>query len=343
MCPAPLAPGIEAWLERRSAPAVMKASRLPVQDTLFAIVVAVVCVAAVYGLAYWAYRARADRSAYVGLYLLIAFPAALLLVAGLVTLWAGDQRLAAILLLISLGFGLPMLKPFRRLLALVTPIDPDSPTDMTGLSVLLAILGLLIATAVLAPAPTSLEGVAPGIFDLVLQAVVFVLIAYVTVGWRIIRTFEQATARLGITRPTWQSLGAAVGFTVLSLLTVIAVNILATIVQPELAETMSGLTEDLTANFQHPLGALLLGIFAGAGEEALFRGALQPRYGIGLISIIFAMLHAPQYGLNLSILGLFGVSVLLGLARRYFGTTTAMIAHAAYNAIQVLMVIYVVQ
>jgi membrane protease YdiL (CAAX protease family) len=310
---------------------------------LFTVVVAVIFLAAVFGLAYWAYRARTDRSAYVGLYLLIAFPAALLLVAGLVTLWAGDPRLATILLLIGLGFGLPMLKPFRQLLALVTPIDPDSPTDMTGLSVLLALLGLLIATTTMVAAPTSLEGIAPDIFDLVLQAVVFILVAYITVGWRIVRTFAQATERLGITRPTWQSLAAAAGFTVLSLLTVIAVGIFANIVQPELSETMSGLTEDLTANFQSPVGALILGIAAGAGEEALFRGALQPRYGIALTSIVFALLHAPQYGLNLSVLGLFAVSVLLGLAREYFGTTTAMITHAAYNAIQVLLVIYVVQ
>ena len=313
------------------------------ENVLLTLLVAAISLAAVYGLAYWAYRARNDRSAYVGLYLLIAFPAALLLVAGLVTLWAGDRRLAGILLLISLGFGLPMLKPFRRLLALVTPIDPDSPTDMTGLAVLLAILGLLIATATMAPGPTSLTEVAPGIFDLVLQAVVFVLVAYITVGWRIVRTFSQATARLGITRPTWTTLGAAAGFTVLAFLTAFAVNIVALFVQPELAETMSGLTDDLTMNFQNPLGALILGISAGAGEEALFRGALQPRYGIVLTSIVFALLHAPQYGLNLAVLGLFGVSVLLGLARNYFGTTTAMIIHAAYNAIQVLLVIYVIQ
>lgn len=313
------------------------------QDILFAIAVAAAALGAIYGLAYWAYRARHDRSAYVGLYLLIAFPAALLLVAGLVTLWAGDQRLASILLLISVGFGLPMLKPFRNALALVTPIDPDSPTDMTGLSVLLAILGLLIVTTTMAPAPTSLETLAPGVFDLVLQAVVFVLIAYITVGWRIVRTFGQATARLGITRPTRATIGAAVGFTILSFLTAFAVNILALFVQPELAETMSGLTDDLTVNFQNPVGALILGISAGAGEEALFRGALQPRYGIVLTSIVFALLHGPQYGLNLAVLGLFGVSVLLGLARKYYGTTAAMIAHAAYNAIQVLLVIYVVQ
>jgi hypothetical protein len=311
-----------------------------VQELIYTFLIGLVSLAAVYGLAYWAYRARNDRSAYVGLYLLIAFPAALLLVAGLVTLWAGDQRLAGILLLISLGFGLPMLKPFRKLLALVTPIDPDSPTDMTGLSVLLAILGLLIASTTMAPAPTSLEGVAPGLLDLVLQAVFFILIAYLTVGWRIVRTGSEATARLGITRPTLTTLAAGVGFTVLAFLVSVASNILAFYVQPELAETMAGLTDDLTANFQNPVGALVLGIAAGAGEEALFRGALQPRYGIVLTSIVFALLHAPQYGLNVAVLGLFGVSVVLGLARNYYGTTTAMFAHAAYNAIGVLLATY---
>ncbi|MDQ3695639.1 MAG: CPBP family intramembrane metalloprotease [Chloroflexota bacterium] len=312
------------------------------QESLLLVVVAAITVAAVYGLAYWAYRARHDRSAYVGLYFLIAFPAALLLVAGIATLLGGDQRLSAMLLLIGIGFGFPMLKPFRRLLAHFTPLDPDSPTDMTGLSILLAIMGLLIVTTTMAADPTSLEEIAPNIFDLVLQAAVFVLVAYFIVGWRIVRTFGEATARLGISRPTRETVAAAAGFTVLSFLTAIAVNVIALFVQPELAETMNALTEDLTANFQNPIGALILGISAGVGEEALFRGALQPRYGIVLTSIVFALLHAPQYGLNLAVLGLFGVSILLGLARNYFGTTTAMIAHAAYNAIQVLLVIYVV-
>lgn len=310
------------------------------QNFVYTIVIGLVTLAAIYGLAYWAYRARNDRSAYVGLYLLIAFPAALLLVAGLVTLWAGDQRLAAILLLISLGFGLPMLKPFRKLLALVTPIDPDSPTDMTGLSVLLAILGLLIATTTMVPGPTSLEGVAPGVLELILQAVFFILIAYFTVGWRIVRTGQEATARLGITRPTLTTVAAGLGFTVLAFVVAIAANILAFYVQPDLAETLSGLTDELTVNFQNPIGALVLGIAAGAGEEALFRGALQPRYGIVLVSIVFALLHAPQYGLNLSVLGLFGVSVLLGIVRNRYGTTAAMITHATYNAIGVLMATY---
>ena len=313
------------------------------QNTIQAIIVALLVLAAIYGLAYWAYRARDDRSAFFGLYLLIAFPAALLLVAGLVMRWAGDERLASILLLISIGFGFPMLKPFRQLLAMVTPLDPDSPTDMTGLSILLALLGLLLASTTLVAAPASLEMIAPNLFDLLLQTVVFVVAAYFIVGWRIARTGPEATARLGITPPTWQMGAAALGFTALAFLCLILVNVLSLFLQPELAETMSGLTNELTINFQSPLGALVLGLAAGAGEEALFRGALQPRYGIVLTSIVFALLHAPQYGLNLAVLGLFGVSILLGLARKHFGTTTAMITHALFNAVQILLVIYAFQ
>ena len=100
------------------------------------------------------------------------------------------------------------------------------------------------------------------------------------------------------------------------------------------AEDASGERSELTSGslgaiqLSLPLGALVLGIAAGAGEEALFRGALQPRYGIVLTSIVFALLHAPQYGLNMAVLGLFGVSVVLGVARNRYGTTTAMIAHS---------------
>jgi membrane protease YdiL (CAAX protease family) len=55
---------------------------------------------------------------------------------------------------------------------------------------------------------------------------------------------------------------------------------------------------------------------------------------------VFAVLHAPQYGLNFAILGLFGVSVVLGLLRARFGTTAAMITHALYNFLAVLAQTY---
>ena len=92
----------------------------------------------------------------------------------------------------------------------------------------------------------------------------------------------------------------------------------------------------MTVEFQNPLGALILGASAGIGEEAIFRGALQPRYGIVIPSLLFMVLHGPQYGLNVLLLSLFAVSIILGLERKYVNTTAAMITHALFNALQVL-------
>ena len=92
----------------------------------------------------------------------------------------------------------------------------------------------------------------------------------------------------------------------------------------------------MTAQVQNPIGAVILGASAGIGEEAVFRGALQPRFGMVLPSLLFTMLHGPQYGFNVALLGLFGVSMILALLRKNVNTTAAMIAHALYNAVQVL-------
>ena len=99
------------------------------------------------GLAYWAYRAQSDRSALVGLYLLFGIPAVLLLLAGAAVLVSGDRVLGPMLLLIGIGLGLPLLRPFREALARVTPLDPDSAIDMTGLCIVLGLLGSSSATA----------------------------------------------------------------------------------------------------------------------------------------------------------------------------------------------------
>ena len=44
-------------------------------------------------------------------------------------------------------------------------------------------------------------------------------------------------------------------------------------------------------------GILTLGLAAGIGEETLFRGALQPRFGLLITSLLFALLHS-QYGIT---------------------------------------------
>jgi hypothetical protein len=292
---------------------------------------------ALLGLAYWADRAQADRSARVGLYLLFGIPAALLFLASTVVLAQGDRSLAALLLAISVGLGLPLLRLFREALARVTPLDPDSAIDMTGLSVVLGLLGFFVGSS-LAPMADQPPELLPsvGIAELLIQAAAFVVVAFTAVGYPYWRDLRAATERLGIVVPDLRTIGIAIAATFACFLVAGIAGLAAQQVDPALSEQLDGVVDQLTADVQNPLGALILGASAGVGEEAIFRGALQPRFGIVIPSLLFTMLHGPQYGFNLALLGLFGVSIILGLERKYVNTTAAMVTHALFNAIQVL-------
>lgn len=291
------------------------------------------------GLAYWAYRAQVDRSARVGLYLLFGFPAVLLVLAGLVVLSQGDRVLGPLVLLIGLGLGLPLLRPVRTALARVTPLDPDSAIDMTGLCVVFGLLGLFVGNSLapMAGAPPD-EALIPsvGILELLVQAVFFVAVAYIAVGLPYWRDLRGATERLGIVAPDGRTVLVAVGATVAAFAVAIVAGAISQQLDPELGEALDEIVDQMTAQVQNPLGAVVLGASAGIGEEAIFRGALQPRFGILIPSLLFAMLHGPQYGFNVALLGLLGVSIILGLERKYVNTTAAMITHALFNAVQVL-------
>jgi membrane protease YdiL (CAAX protease family) len=291
------------------------------------------------GLAYWAYRAQDDRSARAGLYLLFGIPAVLLVLAGLAVLAQGDAVLAPLLLLVGIGLGLPLLRPVRVVLARVTPLDPDSTIDMSGLCVVLGLLGVFIANS-LAPMASSPpdEDLIPsvGLLELLVQAAFFLAIAYIAVGLPYWRDLRAATERLGIVAPDVRTIGIAVVATFAAFLVAALAGLIQQQLDPELSESLNEIVDQMTGQVQNPIGALVLGASAGIGEEAIFRGALQPRFGILIPSLLFAMLHGPQYGFNVALLGLLGVSIILGLERKYVNTTAAMITHALFNAVQVL-------
>jgi uncharacterized protein len=289
------------------------------------------------GLAYWAYRAQTDRSAVVGLYLLFGIPAGLLLLAGAAVLLSGDRVLGPLLLLIGLGFGLPLLRPIRKVLARVTPLDPDSAVDMTGLCMVLGLLGFFVGTS-LAPMADEPPELIPsvGIAELLVQAAAFVAVAYIAVGFPYWRDLSSATERLGIVAPDARTIGIAIAATFASFVVAAIAGLISQQFEPGLSESLDEAVDQITAQVQNPIGAIVLGASAGIGEEAVFRGALQPRLGIIIPSLLFMMLHGPQYGFNLALLGLFGVSIILGLVRKHVNTTAAMITHALFNAVQVL-------
>ncbi len=326
----------------------------PTTSTVTALISLVGLLIIVYGVSYWAYRARTDRAAFVGLYLLFGIPGALLTVAGLVSLIRGERELGPILLLSGIGFWLPLLPQVRQVLARVLPIDPESPVDMTGLSIVLGLAGFLGgpifggASAIEAPDPGAIPAIS--YIDLLLQGAAFLLVAYMAVGWPIsrfdqvpgkprVRSLREATERLGIVAPDLRTIGWGIGATLLCFLAAGIAGYLGSLLQPGSAEGVTEVVEAMTGAIRTVPGALLIGISAGVGEEAIFRGALQPRLGIVLTSLAFALLHGGQYGLNFSIVGLFLVSLVLGVTRQRCNTTAAMIAHALFNSLQVLALV----
>ncbi len=78
------------------------------------------------------------------------------------------------------------------------------------------------------------------------------------------------------------------------------------------------------------LFGLLIGVGAAAGEETLFRGALQPALGIPLASVLWASLHV-QYGLSVLLVYIFVISIGWGILRNRINTTATFLVHAGYN------------
>jgi membrane protease YdiL (CAAX protease family) len=85
-----------------------------------------------------------------------------------------------------------------------------------------------------------------------------------------------------------------------------------------------------------PIGAVLIGVTAGLGEEMVVRGALQPRLGLLLSNLFFTSLHAFQYGFD-ALLSVFVVGLVLGVVRARSNTTTSSIVHGLYDFILVMI------
>jgi len=99
------------------------------------------------------------------------------------------------------------------------------------------------------------------------------------------------------------------------------------------------ITANLFSNLVSPLTALAVGLSAGVGEELLFRGALQPRFGLVLTSLLFAIGHA-HYGLSPAIVEVFVVGLVLGLVRLRTNTTACLVIHAGYDFLELLLFPY---
>ncbi|MEX2315013.1 MAG: type II CAAX endopeptidase family protein [Thermomicrobiales bacterium] len=227
--------------------------------------------------------------------------------------------------------GLTLIPSLRRMLAKVIPFDPRSWPDTIGLF----LLGAIFALSSVALFVESDEQEAATYMLLVVTGLTEAALAFVIVGVPFYRTIKQAVNRLGLTIPSIKEVWIALGLVILAFVISALSSVLVRVAQPDLYDRINENLGTMTSGIDQWWGALILGLSAGIGEEVLFRGAIQPKYGIIVTAIVFAVLHQ-QYGASFVTVGVFAVGILFGLERKYLNTTACIITHAAYNTLAIL-------
>jgi membrane protease YdiL (CAAX protease family) len=249
--------------------------------------------------------------------------------------WLG---VAMACLLTSILAFLPLIPAVPRLLARLLPIDPGSTVHMTALAFVVYQIGLSLAQMALIG---NLENLTQGdlaltIWDIVLTGVPLTLFALVGVGLFVRRDWRSTLQRLGLRRPTWKQLLGAAGVTALFLGLDFIVNVAWQQIDPASYDLLDRVTSNLFGGLSTIGGAFVLGISAGISEELLFRGAVLPKLGLLLTTVLFAIGHL-QYGLSVATLEVFAIGLVLGLLRNWTSTTICILIHASYNTLTVLL------
>ena len=257
------------------------------------------------------------------------------------SLWNGEvlSNLGAGLWGPALVAMLLLLPPARRHVARVIPIDPRSTVHGVALSfVMLIVINLTTTLAIgletLADLSddTDRTNSAALLATLWTQQLTMAIWALVGVGWLTRRMWSQVLERLGLVVPRPREVGIGVGIGLLSICLILLLEAGAAALGFGPDENVERLTEVLLGPLLTSIpGILTLGLAAGIGEETLYRGALQPRFGLLVTSFLFAITHS-NYGISLSTLLVFMIGLVFGLVRIRFNTTTSVIAHASYNS-----------
>jgi uncharacterized protein len=254
----------------------------------------------------------------------------------------GTQLDQSALLLIGMGIWVPsfiallvLIPIIRRGIAHLVPIDSTRLVHTLSLSLSMLVFIQLFSTIGIGLNTLSQQMITPTLKDLLIslwsQDILLFLIGLIGVGWLTRRNGKEALTRLGIIKPSIAQiiLGMVIGicFAGLSLGIEWFANLIGAMNDPHVNE----LTEkSLGPLFHSTIGILTLGLAAAIGEETIFRGALQPRFGIIYTAILFTFTHA-NYGFSLSTLVVFILAFALGFLRKRYSTTLTMIVHATYN------------
>lgn len=236
---------------------------------------------------------------------------------------------------------LASLRSVRQWLARWMPLNPDSPVHTLAL----VFSGYLGGNTLLTLTQGGLEEMAlaaeaANINDLVIQQALFVVLALFGTGLLVRRNSSKLSERLGL-----QPISKAhilLGLRWIGILVILqwAAGALWAWLAPEQIELVESISSELFGEFGTVWDWFVLSISAGMGEEILFRGALQPVFGIWFTSLLFAVAHV-QYGLTPVTLVVFIIGLALGRIRQRTNTSVAIFVHFGYNFVLGLLTLLV--
>ena len=236
----------------------------------------------------------------------------------------GEQTLVPFLAAGILGL-VYLMPSAQRAVARILPLRPGSPVGY-----LTVVLGLLLVAQQLG---AQLQQQVPLTYgELLAQDVPFFILAFVGVGIFIRRPPRETIQRLGLRPPEramwWLIAIAGIG---VFLAVAFGIEAIANVVAPAQQKKVTDVSNVLFSHFNNPGAIIFLGLLAGIVEETLFRGAMLPRLGVVVTSILFAALHT-QYAVSFATLEVFVLGLGLGWLRQYSGSTlTSMVTHAGYD------------
>ncbi len=221
----------------------------------------------------------------------------------------------------------------RQWLARWLPLKPKSPVHALALMLSAYLVGntmLTLTQGGLAEMVATAE--AANLGDLVLQQALFVVLSLFGVGLLVRRKGQAISTRLGLLPMSGAQI--RLGLRWIGILVVLqwVAGAVWAFFAPEESQMVQEISGELFANMNSVWDWFVVALAAGMGEEILFRGALQPVFGLWATSLLFAIAHV-QYGITPVMLVVFIIGLALGWIRERTNTSVAIFVHFGYNFI----------
>lgn len=236
-----------------------------------------------------------------------------------------------IIFLVGLWGVLVSRQQIRAWLGERIPLDATSPVHTMAL----VLSGYLIGNTMLTLTQGGLvemaqTATAASILDVIANQLLFIAVALLGVGFAVRRDGSALQQRLGLQRLTWYQVQLGLRWIFALVILQWVAGAIAALLDPAQYELLDGLNSAMLADMDTLWKWIILALATGIGEELLFRGAIQPVFGLSATAVLFAIAHV-QYGFSVITIAIFIIGVVLGYLRQQHNTTLAIFVHAGYN------------